>query len=934
MLSESNALSLALASATLVFAAGSARAIDVVPIEIRTAYAGFVTPEKEAAALAGFHTLLRQLPALTPAQPCWYCGSFASSTHGAGTVGEGWVVISPFAIWIPFASHTFHIASDADLAPLGAPVRLADARLILAGSFETARDFVIGHANYAPEYRPSAGMSNFALQDVSPQPAVGGPGYIDTRTYDLKISGVVTAHQTLYKEGKGSLWLTNGGNVWHAAPTVVQGVLKGDSASLATAIVNHATVEFDQAFDGTYAHVISGGQVIKRGAGTLALTQAQAHASDIRIDAGTLALRDAGSVRGALIAATGRLDLQGEGVRPALSSLGGSGEIVLGARGLTLDIAQPGARFDGSIDGAGELAVLNHGIALTGINRFSGGLRVQDTTLTVAQGASLGMGEVSLLRGTLDLGDGTRAGQVLRIIDQGALRGNFLAEWNGRIEGEGTLYKSGAGRLNLSGVNSFSGDLVLREGRLALVDAGSVDTVSKTMLDMFSVLDLTGSDGDRHVGGLSGSGRVELGTHRLIVGRGDAGDVYHGAIVGAGGLVKTGAGIQTLTGFNAYDGDTWIESGVLIAHAQSLSAKVHNAATLQIETTGGLETLQSYSGDIDGTGHLIKSGNGVLWLRGVNTHTGGTRVEAGTLIGNTDSLVGAIDTQAGLAFYQVDAGRFSGSVSGSGTLLAYGPGALTLDGVNLHRGGTAFSNTLRIADDRALGDRASDLLIAGGRLEALAPLLLDRRVVIGSGGGTLDTRGFRIELAGQLEGSDDFAISGLGELVLVRGSRHTGMMQLESGALRLLGDLDGSLRILPGARLSVAGADGTTRIGGDLAVRGELLFEAAGSNGFSSLNLDGMLDLGGATLIFGLAEKGQWPAAHAGRTLVVAAGGIRGFEQASIDWSDAGGMRLVRQGDSLVFAAAPVPEPETWAMLLVGLGLVGFAARRRLHNAA
>lgn len=31
-------------------------------------------------------------------------------------------------------------------------------------------------------------------------------------------------------------------------------------------------------------------------------------------------------------------------------------------------------------------------------------------------------------------------------------------------------------------------------------------------------------------------------------------------------------------------------------------------------------------------------------------------------------------------------------------------------------------------------------------------------------------------------------------------------------------------------------------------------------------------------------------------------------------------------------AIAAVPEPETYAMLLVGLGLIGFAARRRKHN--
>jgi hypothetical protein len=31
----------------------------------------------------------------------------------------------------------------------------------------------------------------------------------------------------------------------------------------------------------------------------------------------------------------------------------------------------------------------------------------------------------------------------------------------------------------------------------------------------------------------------------------------------------------------------------------------------------------------------------------------------------------------------------------------------------------------------------------------------------------------------------------------------------------------------------------------------------------------------------------------------------------------------------LVAATAPIPEPETWAMMLAGLGLMGFLARRR-----
>ena len=35
------------------------------------------------------------------------------------------------------------------------------------------------------------------------------------------------------------------------------------------------------------------------------------------------------------------------------------------------------------------------------------------------------------------------------------------------------------------------------------------------------------------------------------------------------------------------------------------------------------------------------------------------------------------------------------------------------------------------------------------------------------------------------------------------------------------------------------------------------------------------------------------------------------------------------QPNSMLFVLSPIPEPETYAMLLAGLGLVGFMARRR-----
>jgi hypothetical protein len=55
---------------------------------------------------------------------------------------------------------------------------------------------------------------------------------------------------------------------------------------------------------------------------------------------------------------------------------------------------------------------------------------------------------------------------------------------------------------------------------------------------------------------------------------------------------------------------------------------------------------------------------------------------------------------------------------------------------------------------------------------------------------------------------------------------------------------------------------------------------------------------------------------------------------AGLEWNftqlDTGGERLWISSNTV----APVPEPETYAMLLAGLGLIGFTARRRKNLAA
>lgn len=48
---------------------------------------------------------------------------------------------------------------------------------------------------------------------------------------------------------------------------------------------------------------------------------------------------------------------------------------------------------------------------------------------------------------------------------------------------------------------------------------------------------------------------------------------------------------------------------------------------------------------------------------------------------------------------------------------------------------------------------------------------------------------------------------------------------------------------------------------------------------------------------------------------------------AYVQWNEVGSFEGAVYWDNLVYA--PVPEPETYAMLLAGLGLLGFAARRK-----
>lgn len=196
---------------------------------------------------------------------------------------------------------------------------------------------------------------------------------------------------------------------------------------------------------------------------------------------------------------------------------------------------------------------------------------------------------------------------------------NTITEINGTISDGGgnfQLRKGGIGLLMLSGSNTFTGGLEIRDGYVALGSANALNpaapnTVTFASTNRTKILALDGNSVT--VGGLSTGPTVGnsivanggLGTATLTVSNGIdnvfAGILDNGAI-GTLALVKAGTGILSLAGVNTYTGATTIEQGALLINGAHLGA--------------GLGDYTVSGGTLGGTGLIGAAvnvlGNGIL----------------------------------------------------------------------------------------------------------------------------------------------------------------------------------------------------------------------------------------------------------------------------------------------------------------------------------
>ena len=197
-------------------------------------------------------------------------------------------------------------------------------------------------------------------------------------------------------------------------------------------------------------------------------------------------------------------------------------------------------------------------------------------------------------------------------------------------------------------------------------------------------------------------------------------------------VAKKGAGTLVVDQAAAFAaGTVYVEEGTLQVGAGGTSGLVGApvAVTVSSGATIAFDRSDDYGGgfanQIGGSGGLTLRG-GRLTLTGSSSYSGGTLVAGGTLAigagGTTGWVPGPIVNEGTVVIDRGDTVTFSGTISGSGSVVKAGPGVLTLAGSNTYAGPTQIEGgVLRLTADGQTGT-GTIIPLSGGTL-AIAPRL-------------------------------------------------------------------------------------------------------------------------------------------------------------------------------------------------------------------
>jgi autotransporter family porin len=386
-----------------------------------------------------------------------------------------------------------------------------------------------------------------------------------------------------------------------------------------------------------------------------------------------------------------------------------------------------GADMKAQITGSGNLTIdaTNSITLINAANDYTGTTTVSGGTLVLGSDNALGNTSLLALNAgtTADINGKTQTigalgGAGTLNIDAGNLTINNGGVFSGAISGSSGALNANGGTLILTGDNTFTGGTTISAGTLQIGNGGT-----------------TGS----YVGDITDNAA-------LTFNRSDA-TTYAGAVSGTGSLTQAGNGTTILTGANTYTGGTTISAGTLQlgngGTTGSVSGDITDNAALIFNHSDSL----IFDSVISGTGSVTQDGTGKLVFNGIQTYSGNTNVNTGTLaIGDAAhtnaNLAGSGLVTVGAAGALGGYGTVTGSVINDGLIgvgnalpaFANGPDASFTVAGNLDNhgivtmangtagdrmtvGGTYTSNGGKLMIDTVLneggGASNSDLLIAG-----------------------------------------------------------------------------------------------------------------------------------------------------------------------------------------------------------------------------
>lgn len=400
------------------------------------------------------------------------------------------------------------------------------------------------------------------------------------------------------------------------------------------------------------------------------------------------------------------------------------------------------------------------------------------------------------------------------------VNGGDVQNINSVISGPDGLIKSGAGILDLSQTNSYTGQTLVEAGTLKLTNLGRIANSSAVIVN--GTLDTSGANA-AIIKNLSGSGQVNIGDKSLAIT--NANGIFSGTFNGTSAIQLQG-GTQILTGETTSAVGVGISSGATLqigngGTAGSFAGNITNYGSVVFNRSD--ET--TYSGAITGgaTGSFSQIGGGKLILSQDSSASGSITIGTGSTLqlgtggaagwigvrGNTTS--GTILNNGSLIYNRSASDTYSGVISGSGSVTQAGSGELRLRGANTYQGGTIITGggSVNVIAENNLGE--GGVTLNNGKLTAEASFSTNKYITL-AGDGTINTSGSSaLSLGNAVSGVGGLTKEGSGKLELKARSTYTGQTVVNSGTLALSGQgsVASSSGVVVNSIFDVSGVTGT-----------------------------------------------------------------------------------------------------------------------------